>query len=352
MREPLLLLTLLSHRFAANDTIKALRSGKGMIEYNPAYLEGLSEAELEEKLKVETVRLLLRHPYRKPPQNDPALSLIASNITLNEFYAFKELPGKAPDYWDDPAFRKQNYEFYYRELKSLGEGSESGEDAEEAALWDDDDYMDQKMKGMVSQAALNKTWGSLPGELVETLVASLHPAVDYRKILRGFRAMVLSGEKVLTRTKQSRRYGPLYLGRKNQFTTRLLIGVDVSGSISGAELGLFYSAMNRFFYYGVNSLEVLQFDTRIQGEPVLMRKARKAIGVTGRGGTSFQPLFNYFSGNHKNYDGLIVFTDGFGPIPQLAPAIARKTLWVCNSKANYERHCGWMGKLGRCCWIE
>jgi predicted metal-dependent peptidase len=144
----------------------------------------------------------------------------------------------------------------------------------------------------------------------------------------------------------------LYLGRKNQFTTRLLIGIDVSGSISPEEIDLFYSAVNRFFRYGVNALELLQFDTVLKGEPVLMKKARKAIEVTGRGGTDFQPLINYFSEKGKNYDGLIIFTDGFAAIPKVSRALARKILWICNSKANYDRHHGWMSRQGRCCWIE
>jgi predicted metal-dependent peptidase len=144
----------------------------------------------------------------------------------------------------------------------------------------------------------------------------------------------------------------LYLGRKNQFTTRLLIGLDVSGSISDTEIDLFYSATNRFFRYGVTSLELVQFDASLKGEPELMKKARRTIQVTGRGGTDFQPLFDYFGENTKNYDGLIVFTDGFATIPRVSPALARKTLWICNNKANYDRHHLWMSRQGRCAWIE
>jgi hypothetical protein len=354
LREPLLLMTLLSHRPEPNEKIATLRSGKGRIEYNRAFLEGLDDEALEEKLKVEALRLLLRHPYRQPKRNDPALSYMASNITLNECYAFKDLNHHAADYWDDPSFAKQNFEFYYRELQKIGGGSggSSHEGGEEAGLWDEDDYMDQKMKGLVNRAALGKSWGNLSGELVEMLIAGLRPAIDYRKILLGFRASVFSGGKTLTRSKQSRRYGSLYLGRKNQFTTRLLIGVDVSGSISGAEIDLFYSAINRFFRYGVASLELAQFDAALKGEPEPMQKARRTIQVTGRGGTDFQPLFDYFGERAKNYDGLILFTDGFAPIPRVSRALARKTLWICNNKANYDRHSPWMSRQGRCAWLE
>ena len=347
-------MTLLSHRLEPNEKIAALRSGKGRIEYNRAFLESLDDGELEEKLKIETLRLLLRHPYRQAKRNDPVLSWMASNITLNECYSFTDLSHRAADYWDDPEFAKQNFEFYYRELKKIGDDARSDASGEgwETGLWDDDDYMDQKMKGLVNEAALSKSWGSLSGEAMAMLIAGLRPVVDYRKILLGFRAAVLSSRKILTRSKQSRRYGSLYLGRRNEFTTRLLIGVDVSGSISDGEIDLFYSAVNRFFRYGVASLEVAQFDAALKGGPVLMKKARRTIQVTGRGGTDFQPLFDYFGEHAKDYDGLIVFTDGFAAIPRVSPAAARKTLWLCNNKANYDRHRLWMSRQGRCAWIE
>jgi predicted metal-dependent peptidase len=279
---------------------------------------------------------------------------MASNITLNECYSFADLPHHAADYWDDPEFAKQNFEFYYRELKKIGDDARNGASGGdwETGLWDDDDYMDQKMKGLVNEAALSKSWGNLSGETIAMLIAGLRPAVDYRKILLGFRSAVLSSRKILTRSKQSRRYGFLYLGRRNQFATRLLIGVDVSGSISDGEIDLFYSVVNRFFRYGVASLEVAQFDAALKGEPVLMKKARRTIQVAGRGGTDFQPLFDYFGEHIKDYDGLIVFTDGFAAIPRVSRSQARKTLWICNNKANYDRHRLWMSRQGRCAWIE
>jgi predicted metal-dependent peptidase len=356
LREPLLLMALLSHRLEPNDKIETIRSGRGRIEYNRAFLENLDGEALEEKLKVETLRILLRHPYRQAKQNDPALSYMASNITLNEYYSFKDLGHHVGDYWDDPRFAKQNLEFYYRELKKFGDGAKDDESThagtEETALWDDDDYMDQKLRGLVNEAAQGNAWGNLSGDLIAILIAGLRPAIDYRKILLGFRAAVLSSHKIPTRSKQSRRYGFLCLGRKNEFTTRLLIGVDVSGSISDSEIDLFYSGINRFFRYGVVSLEVAQFDAALKGEPESMKRARKTIQVTGRGGTDFQPLFDYFGENKKNYDGLIVFTDGFAAIPVVPPGLARKTLWICNNRANYERHHPWMSRLGRCAWIE
>jgi predicted metal-dependent peptidase len=208
------------------------------------------------------------------------------------------------------------------------------------------------------------SWGTMPGALQQILIASLNPVLDYRKILRGFRASVLSSEKTLTRLKPSRRYGFLYMGKKNRFSTRLLLGVDVSGSISDKDIQMFYSAINRFFKYGIEAVDALQFDADIKGEPLPMKKARRAIQVLGRGGTNFQPLIDFFTDRMHGkearqrrtaanaYDGLIIFTDGFAPEPSVPRPFARKILWICNTKDNFERHNEWMCKLGRCCWIE
>ncbi|MCL2727263.1 MAG: VWA-like domain-containing protein [Bacteroidales bacterium] len=397
--EPLLMMGLLSHQVKTNRTIRTLRCGKGVIEYNPQYAKFLTKQQLEERLRAEVIRLLLCHPYRH--YNDRGHAYIASNITLNENYNFAELMFKATDYWREKEYRNQNFEFYYRELNKLefpfppdAEGDheskgnqqnvaeqpndgvgqktsdkdnqggtkqqtdmdEPGAGAsipqEAAALWEADDFMDQKMKEIIEWAHTTMQWGTLPGNLVQTLMATLRPEIDYRKVLSAFRASVLSSTKMLTRFKPSRRYGFNYMGKKNEFTTRLLIAVDVSGSISDKEIRLFYSVVNRFFKYGIETMDVLQFDSEIKPPVTTIKKAEKSIKVHGRGGTDFQPAINYFETAKKPYDGLIFFTDGYAPQPKMKPNTIRRTVWICSNKENYHEHKEWMEKCGRCCWVK
>jgi Uncharacterized protein conserved in bacteria len=244
----------------------------------------------------------------------------------------------------------------YSQDESMNETNELSEQTEELSkrteLWDEDDYMEQQIKEIIEWANSSMTWGSLSGDLVQILLASLKPKIDYRKILSGFRATVLSSQQMLTRFKPSRRYGFEYMGKKSQFKTKLLIGVDVSGSVSDKEIRKFYSIVNRFFKYGIQTLSVQQFDCELKGKPMEMKKAKQKIFIQGRGGTCFQPLINFFSREKNQYDGLIIFTDGYAEIPEVKPHIARKTLWICNNKWNYEHHHEWMTKTGRCCWID
>ena len=86
LKDPLLMMALLSHNLKTNCRINNFRCGKGFIEYNPQYVKFLTKQQLEERLKAEVVRILLRHPYRH--YNDKGNAFIASNITLNENYTF------------------------------------------------------------------------------------------------------------------------------------------------------------------------------------------------------------------------------------------------------------------------
>jgi predicted metal-dependent peptidase len=420
--EPLLFMTLMSHEITPNKGLRHLiRSGQGRIEYSFDYDPAkLSDAELEENLRAEVMRILLRHPYRHHGKKDTAY--MASNITLNENYKFRFLKYKAGEIWKNKFnFLNQNFEFYYREILKM-DGAEGGSDLTEkgkqsssggnqdqksqnqqsqndsensngsgeqsspqnaesnnasknanshqnaqanenctevnvptecSELWQEDDFMDEKIKELIEWAKSSMSWGTIPGDLVQTLIASLKPEIDYRKILSAFRSSVISSSKMLTRFKPSRRYGFEYMGKKNEFTTSLLIAVDVSGSVSDKEVRMFYSAINRFFKYGIKTIDVLQFDCDLKLPVLSMKKAEKTVKLLGRGGTDFQPVIDYFEkSTKKKYDGLIFFTDGYAESPQMLKRTIRKTLWICNDKKSYEHHKDWMEKCGKSCWIK
>ena len=169
----------------------------------------------------------------------------------------------------------------------------------------------------------------------ERILATLKPKLDYRAVLRQFRASILSVNRVLTRMKPNRRYGFLYMGSRRDFSTRLLVAVDVSGSIGSDDLVRGFSVVNQFFTYGVNTVDVIQFDTEIKGQVLSLKRARRDIAVAGRGGTNFAPVMAYID-THRDYDGLIIFTDGYAPVPP--PPQNRKTriLWLFNNQRNYE----------------
>lgn len=217
-------------------------------------------------------------------------------------------------------------------------------------LWEEDEAWQLEINELVETI---KDWGSIPGKLAETIIANTRARIDYRKVLSSFRSSVLSGERYLTRMKPNRRTGFDYMGSKRDFCTSLLLAVDVSGSISTNTLRHFYSVISKFFKYGIRSIDVIQFDWVLHGEPMTFKEARKmkTIGIHGRGGTNFTPVFQYVEKNRR-YDGLIILTDGDAPPPPHRPRGGTRVAWVCESEESYRRHHEWMRTLGKVCYIN
>ncbi len=219
-----------------------------------------------------------------------------------------------------------------------------------AELWEEDPGRAAEINELISTI---KTWGSIPGQLVETIIASTRARIDYRKVLAGFRASIISNTRRLTRMQPNRRTGFDYMGSRREFSTRLLLAVDVSCSISSPTLRHFYGIISKFFKYGIKSIDVIQFDCAIQGEPQTFSEAKKMkpIKVYGRGGTNFNPVFRYVE-EHRQYDGLIILTDGDAPPPPRKPRGRTRVAWVCESRASYNVHHEWMEKLGKACHLN
>ena len=207
------------------------------------------------------------------------------------------------------------------ELKQIAEGAE-----ESAELWEEDQLAQEQIKDMVRRAQRSKQWGSIGGGLKDEIEATTIVRIDYRTILSGFRASVLSSKRRLTRMIPSRRYGFQYMGSKRDFATRLLVAIDVSGSVDDKQVAQALSIINRFFKYGVENVDVIRFDVEVHGEPLSMKKAQKSIQIEGRGGTDFQEAIDYFLDNR--YDGLIMITDGYASVPTVPDHFYGNILWM------------------------
>lgn len=220
-----------------------------------------------------------------------------------------------------------------------------------STLWEEDSVMSCSIDVAIEE--INSTpgaWGSLAGNIASLIVANTKAKIDYRKVLAGFRSSIISTKRNLTRMRPNRRSGFDNMGSIRRFSTNLLVAVDVSGSVSSQSLSHFYSIINRAFKYGIEHISAVQFDTSLKEiEP--FDKARKNIKISGRGGTAFQPIFDYVS-KHPEYDGLIIFTDGYAPQPILPKGFRCKVAWICDDKKGYEQNKDWMQKSGRCCLME
>ncbi|WP_295098909.1 VWA-like domain-containing protein [uncultured Fibrobacter sp.] len=230
---------------------------------------------------------------------------------------------------------------------SSGAGnSQEQRDSQVSELWEENEEACCSINEFIEVATASNNWGSVAGKLQGLIKASLKVDMDYRKMLSLFKTSVISSKRRLTRMRPNRRFGFDAMGSRYELSTNLLIAVDVSGSVTDRSLQFFFSVINRLFKYGVEKLDVLQFDDQIQGEIEPLRKARKTVKIMGRGGTSFQPAADYYC-EHPEYDGLIYFTDGYAPPPVFNTKRPIDVLWVICSRQCYAENSTWIRKIKR-----
>lgn len=395
LTEPLLFAAYCTHELIDNNQIKIpVRTGQRRIEYNPTIIEEFSDKQIMEYLKIEVIRIILKHPYQRlPPFPNRKVLTYASNITIADSYKTSVLlPGV--NQWPLP--KNLCFEEYYNKVfailstppeknsnsgesiippdfcppssdealesdsessgsnassqkttKNKGGFNEQSSEEQLSALWEEDEDICCDINDIIEIAEASNTWGTLSGNLIEIIKASKVIALDYRKILSLFKTSILSSKRSLTRMRPSRRFGFAYMGSRYNLSTNLLIAVDISGSVTSNSLRNFFSVVNRFFKNGIEKLDVIQFDHELKTkEPIPFKKAKQEVKIIGRGGTSFQPSADYYC-YHPEYDGLIYFTDGYAPEPVFNTKRPIDVLWIFTSKREYEKHKSWVKKLVR-----
>lgn len=376
LTEPALFMVMCSHNIVANTGMNSsMRSGQRRIEYNPMLCKDMTDEMLRDHLKAECIRILLKHPYsRQPAGCSPQAIVAGSNCVVSDSYRKWTIRLDSPR--DYKLERGECFEFYAKAIEKLLRKAKQKQAAEEenkqksskvripkkvkecaergdidsAQLWKEDELAVAEINQMIDTLAFNKHWGNTSANMIDSIIASTKVKIDYRRVLRLFRTEVISSKRRLTRMRPSRRFGFDYMGSVHQLTSRLLIAVDTSDSVSNDMLSDFFGIVNRFFKYGIETIDVVMFDTEINGETISLKKAMKdGLKIIGRGGTDFQCVIDYAAQSKTRYQGLIILTDGDAPTPTLPPFFRVPILWalIKNRHSNHK-----LKETGRLCYIQ
>ncbi len=402
LSEPALFEMYCTHQLKENPKMAChARTGKGMIEYNPTLLENAKDDLIEQVLRIEVIRIMLKHPYERQPENVPNMAkTLGSECTITNYYpsTANMLEMATPEKFDLP--ENQYFEWYAREIykklqtdksqqktdaeddnsqdsqeqndpdspsnnstneqsqgnpKGGSQYDEQSEDqnqddakSQQSGLWEEDEMKQQEINEQISKI---RNWGSVPGDMVEYIKASTKPKIDYRKILQGFRASIISSRRSLTRMRPNRRTGFQNMGSIYKFSTSLLVAVDVSGSVTSKTLADFYGVINNAFKYGIERIDVMQFDCEAH-EIVPFSKRKNEIEIVGRGGTSFQCVIDATASHVPIYDGLVILTDGYAPVPKIPDHFPTKILWVLQDEDSFKNKGEGLSATGRVCVIN
>ncbi len=321
---------------------------------NPEFYNNLSEDHRFGLIKHELLHIAFGHLITRSLYSDHKLFNIAADLEINQYILESKLPEGGLLLSSFPEInlpKKAGTDKYYELLQQAQQDGTSpsldnlmdqmnGESQYCHGTWDDFDslpeadkkLMQKQIEHQLKESAEQtvKKQGNIPGELAELIHRLMHiepPKFDWKAYLRRF-----AGNSSVVYTKKLRRkYNKRYAanpGLKIKFKNHILVGVDTSGSVNNDELKEFFSELTHMHKTG-HKITVAQCDTRLNS--VQEFNPRKDWEIHGRGGTSFQPVIDYYNENKGQYTALIYLTDGEAYAPENCP---NNTLWVHSSNCS------------------
>jgi predicted metal-dependent peptidase len=170
----------------------------------------------------------------------------------------------------------------------------------------------------------NRNRGTIPGELkqyIDTLFAPRPTFFDWKGYLR--RNLSSSKEYFIKKNRRinSLRF-PDFASIKVKPKQNVLVAIDTSGSVNDEDLKEFFNEIYHIYKTGT-VITILEADIKITNQYKFKGKFNEYI--TGRGGTDFTDVIEFYNKNKNIYTNLVYFTDGYGST-QVLPY--KKVLWV------------------------
>ena len=216
------------------------------------------------------------------------------------------------------------------EFKQFDDHDKWPEDISEAEA----EQVKQIVETMLDFAAqeCEKSCGSIPDEMVgkiEQIRKKPKPITDWKRHFRRYLGNEFTDVLKKSKKRESKRF-PEAAGTRHRKKSRILIGIDTSGSVSMPEYNEFFGQIKTMI--ATTDFHVIECDARIQHEYDFRGKISQVLH--GGGGTNFSPVIDYFLEHRKEYEALVYFTDGEATIPKNTP---KDTLWVISSRGDKNR---------------
>jgi predicted metal-dependent peptidase len=324
---------------------------------NPEFWLGLDEKTKLAVLKHELLHIVFFHLENFERFKNKKLSNIAADLEINQFIE-TEYKGDSWDglEYDQGMFKdlnllpKQGTKYYYDAIQKEIDNNPNGDIAQFVNgiemdwhdLWEAMEGMseaerkliqkqiDHQLKEIASEMQ-KKGRGLVPSELesyINGLFEIKEPVLDWKSYLRRFASVSPKVFTKKTRRKPNKRFygNPALKIKQNK---RTLVAIDTSGSVSDAEVLEFFNEIYHMHKTGTE-VTVIECDTTIQRIYEYNGKLEN-ITVKGRGGTDFEPVFEYLFEHRNEFNNLIYLTDGECVAPKTQ--VRKPILWVHSSKS-------------------
>jgi predicted metal-dependent peptidase len=204
----------------------------------------------------------------------------------------------------------ETFEWYLEKLKN-NKSVQNMTGIDNHDLWkessnEDKDTLKEKIRQAVNKAAERTRAAGRMTSQNELLVQGLNQAsVNWKEQIKRFVARSLEIKTEDSRKKRNRRYGIMYPGQVKIEELHIGVAIDTSGSMSDKSLQqIVIGELQLLAKYA--KVTVVEADNEIKN--IYTFKPGEQYALAGRGGTAYQPAFDYFN-TVKDIDAVIYFGD-------------------------------------------
>ncbi|MDO8959446.1 MAG: VWA-like domain-containing protein [Rhodocyclaceae bacterium] len=212
-------------------------------------------------------------------------------------------------------------------------GDEDGPPPPPLTAKEKEQLQQQWQRHLAAAAQRAREAGKLSGQLARLTESALAAQVSWRALLAQYLTQV--GRDDYTWLRPSRREGEVIWPSLRSHSGDIHVAIDVSGSVSAADLASFLGEMNAL--KGTMPVRITLFacDTALAADaPWVFEpwdELRLPRQFAGGGGTSFTPVFEWIERSGQQPDSLVYFTDAEGEFPKEPPSYP--VLWLVKGKA-------------------
>ncbi len=334
--------------------------------YNPGWIDGLSNAQVQFALAHEALHCALGHFARRghrvqrkwdlacdfavnpilvdeglTPPGEAIVLDVYRGMAAEEIYPCIDDSNDDSEMMDDHLWDGDEGGQGEKDEQKAGSGGapREGEAGEQPppppplSAQEKEQLQQQWQRHLAAAAQRAREAGKLSGQLARLTEAALAAQVSWRALLAQYLSQTARDD--YTWQRPSRREGDVIWPSLRSHSGDIHVAIDVSGSVTEKDLAEFLGELNAL--KGTTPVRITLFacDSDLAaGAPWTFEpwdELRLPRQFAGGGGTSFAPVFEWIARHGLQPDTLLYFTDADGEFPREAPNYP--VLWLVKGKA-------------------
>ncbi len=200
---------------------------------------------------------------------------------------------------------------------------------------DNFESVDDTLRKLTNEAA-SRSRGRIPNDIREIMnKLNERPIINWKQQLRKYIGhLAKPHKKTITRKDRRQPHRCDVRGKLNDHVAEIVVAIDTSGSMDNKTIEYCMNEVFNIVKYNKSKITIVECDCRIGRVYEAKRPQDVKPEVTGRGGTSFTPVFEWLIENGKRNVVTIYFTDGYGEYELGCDNISYRTLWVLTGRSS------------------